>query len=60
MKNDSNKIIKEFTHKEYKYGFVSNIEMEIFPKGISEDIIKKISQIKRRTRFHARISTESL
>lgn len=46
MKNDSNKIIKEFTHKEYKYGFVSNIEMEIFPKGISEDIIKKISQIK--------------
>lgn len=46
MKNDSNKIIKEFTHKEYKYGFVSNIEMEIFPKGINEDIIKKISQIK--------------
>jgi len=46
MKNNSEKIIKELTNKEYKYGFVSNIEMEIFPKGLNEDIIKRISQIK--------------
>lgn len=39
-------IIEEVTSNEYKYGFVSNIEVEEFPKGINEDIIRRISQRK--------------
>ena len=30
----------------YKWGFESNIEMEDFPKGLNEDIIKMISEKK--------------
>ncbi len=41
-----NKLISEIAHSDYKYGFTSNIEMELFPKGINEDIIRKISEIK--------------
>lgn len=41
-----NDIIGDVTSNEYKYGFVSDIEVEEFPKGISEDIVRKISQRK--------------
>ncbi len=30
----------------YKYGFVTDIETEEFPKGLSEDIVRLISQKK--------------
>lgn len=39
-------IIKERTDGDYKYGFVTDIEMEEFPKGLSEDIIRLISKKK--------------
>jgi Fe-S cluster assembly protein SufB len=32
---------------EYKYGFSTDIEAENFPKGLSEDVIRKISEIKQ-------------
>ncbi len=32
-----------FASSEYKYGFVSDVEMETFPKGISEEVIYAIS-----------------
>ncbi|MBR1435164.1 MAG: Fe-S cluster assembly protein SufB, partial [Bacteroidales bacterium] len=41
-----NQIIKEFTSKEYKEGFVTDLEQEYVPKGLSEDIIRMISQRK--------------
>ncbi|MEG1649031.1 MAG: Fe-S cluster assembly protein SufB, partial [Rikenellaceae bacterium] len=31
---------------EYKYGFTTDIENSQFPKGLSEDIVRKISEIK--------------
>ena len=34
--------IEELTNKEYKYGFVSDIEAESLPAGLNEDTIKKI------------------
>ena len=34
---DSNKIINEVTHNEYKRGFTTKIETETAPKGLSED-----------------------
>ncbi len=38
--------IEDKMNEEYKWGFESNIEMEEFPKGLNEDIIKLISQKK--------------
>ncbi|MDR2979295.1 MAG: Fe-S cluster assembly protein SufB [Bacteroidales bacterium] len=39
----SNDILDDITSKEYEYGFVSDIDVEEFPKGLSEEIIRKIS-----------------
>ncbi len=41
--NDENKVISEVTDSEYKWGFVTDIEAEDFPKGLNEDIVRAIS-----------------
>ncbi len=46
METRSNQAVKDFTAKEYKYGFVTNIEAETAPKGLNEDIIRLISSKK--------------
>lgn len=38
--------IKDTIDSDYKYGFVTDIETESFPRGLNEDIIKLISQKK--------------
>lgn len=38
--------IEELANREYKYGFVSDIESESFPKGLNEDVITKLSRVK--------------
>jgi Fe-S cluster assembly protein SufB len=40
---ETNEILNELTKGEYKYGFVSDIEMDTAPKGLNEDIIRFIS-----------------
>lgn len=42
MKN-SNDIIDDIASKEYEFGFTTDIEMEILPKGLNEDTIRFIS-----------------
>jgi len=42
----ANDIISQITDSEYQYGFVSNIDIEEFPKGLNEDIVRLISQRK--------------
>ena len=39
------------TNKEYKYGFVTDIEAETLPKGLNEDIIRQLSAIKGEPEF---------
>lgn len=39
-------IINKRINSDYKYGFVSDIEMEDFPQGLSEDIIRELSKRK--------------
>ena len=36
-------ILDEVTGNEYKYGFVTDIETEIIPKGLNEDVVRLIS-----------------
>lgn len=37
------KIIEDVTSGEYKYGFVTDIDVEVAPKGLNEDIVRMIS-----------------
>lgn len=36
----------QLSNREYKYGFVTDIESEEFPKGLNEDLIRRLSAIK--------------
>ncbi|MDR2410998.1 MAG: Fe-S cluster assembly protein SufB, partial [Bacteroidales bacterium] len=42
-----NKFIEGITNRDYEYGFVADIDTEYFPKGLNEDIIRKISAWKK-------------
>jgi Fe-S cluster assembly protein SufB len=43
--------IEELANKEYKYGFVTEIEADTLPKGLSEDIIRQLSAKKNEPEF---------
>ena len=38
--------LEKLAQEEYKYGFVTNVEQEIAPKGLNEDVIRMISSKK--------------
>ncbi|MCK5088315.1 MAG: Fe-S cluster assembly protein SufB, partial [Melioribacteraceae bacterium] len=44
--SDEQKIIDDVTGSEYKWGFVTDIEEEEFPKGLNEGIVRLISKKK--------------
>lgn len=43
MQEDQDKILDEITSGEYKYGFVTDIETEVIPIGLNEDVVRLIS-----------------
>ncbi|MBS1941360.1 MAG: Fe-S cluster assembly protein SufB, partial [Bacteroidetes bacterium] len=43
MAQDNNELLHEVANKEYEYGFVTNIESELAPKGLNEDTVRFIS-----------------
>ncbi len=49
--NKDNIIIDELINKKYEAGFVTEIETEVFPKGINENIIRAISEKKNEPDF---------
>lgn len=51
MENDQDKILSELTGSDYKYGFVTDIEIDSIPKGLNEDIIRMISAKKKEPDF---------
>lgn len=51
MKNDQDKILNEVTANEYKYGFYTDIDIEIFPPGLNENVIRAISAKKEEPEF---------
>src|SRR3954462_12024256 len=42
----STETIEDLATREYKYGFVTDVESETIPKGLSEDVVRLISQKK--------------
>lgn len=47
MEEHRNNIINDIALKEYKEGFVTDVEQEFIPKGLNEEIIRIISGIKK-------------
>ena len=47
----ANELFEEISQSEYKYGFVTNIESDNAPKGLSEDIVRFISKKKNEPQF---------
>lgn len=43
--------VEEYNSKEYKYGFVTDIEVEDFPKGLNENIVRLISEKKNEPKW---------
>lgn len=50
---------RSFEEKSYEYGFVTDIESEIFPKGLNEEIIKRLSQKKKEPPFMLQFRLEA-
>ncbi|NVN96097.1 MAG: Fe-S cluster assembly protein SufB [Bacteroidetes bacterium] len=51
MAYNKNDIIEEVTNSEYKYGFVTDIEMDTSLKGLTEDTVRFISAKKNEPEF---------
>ncbi len=51
MAGASNKAIQDLTNGEYKYGFVTDIEADAVPRGLSEEIVRMISARKHEPEF---------
>src|SRR5437764_2133829 len=45
------KALQELTSRQYKYGFVTDIETDTVPRGLSEDVIRLISAKKNEPEF---------
>ena len=45
-KTDAENLSELVAKKEYKYGFTTDIEADVIPKGLSEDVVRLISQKK--------------
>lgn len=42
-KDNSDELISRATSGEYKYGFTTNIDTDVIPKGLNEDVVRLIS-----------------
>ncbi|MDE7142372.1 MAG: Fe-S cluster assembly protein SufB, partial [Muribaculaceae bacterium] len=46
MKSENDNIIDDITSGDYKYGFVTDVETDIIPVGLNEDVVRLISRKK--------------
>ncbi len=46
MENDQDKLLSDVTSGDYKFGFVTDIETDVIPVGLSEDVVRLISSKK--------------
>jgi len=48
---NQDKLLNDITTKEYEYGFVTDIDTDIIPKGLNEEVIRLISAKKNEPEF---------
>ena len=46
QRSENEEIIHNAANSDYKYGFVTDIDMHIIPKGLNEDVVRYISKVK--------------
>ena len=46
MENDKD-LIESVTNEQYKYGFVTDVETDLIEKGLNEEVICRISEMKQ-------------
>lgn len=51
MEKSQDKILNDVTNNEYKYGFFTDVETEVIPKGLSEEVVRMISAKKNEPEF---------
>ena len=44
-------LLHNLQHEEYKYGFSTNVESDVFPPGLNEDVIRRISALKKEPEY---------
>lgn len=49
--NQQDSSLNKFINQPYKYGFHTNIDSEEFPKGLDENIVRRISKIKEEPKY---------
>jgi Fe-S cluster assembly protein SufB len=49
--SESMQILEDHTKSDYKYGFVSDLEMDALPKGLNEEVVRTISRKKNEPEF---------
>lgn len=57
-KDQSNLDVQKILAQPYKYGFTTDIEVEDFPKGINDDVIKVNFIEEKRTSIYAGLQIE--
>ena len=50
-KQNEEELLEEVTSREYKYGFTTNIQSDTIKKGLSEDVIRTISEKKNEPKW---------
>ena len=40
---ENNKFVREVADEKYKYGFTTQVDTDIIPKGLNEDVIRLIN-----------------
>jgi Fe-S cluster assembly protein SufB len=48
---DQDKLLSDITNKEYEYGFFTDIETDVIPKGLNEEVVRLISAKKNEPEF---------
>jgi len=48
---NQDKLLSDITSKEYEYGFVTDIDTDVIPKGLNEDVVRLISAKKNEPEF---------
>ena len=51
MSTDNDAVLDEVAQREYKYGFVTDIEADTIPPGLNEDVVRLISAKKKEPEF---------
>lgn len=47
----NDELLHNLQNEEYKYGFASNVESDVFPPGLNEDVIRRISALKEEPEY---------